>query len=180
MRMVLLGGSLRAGSLNRRFLEYLAVRLRAEGHEVTTFVGDDLRLPFYEEGLKAPEPVVRMQAALQRAQGLLLVSPEYNASMPAPLKNVVDWLSVVRPNPLSGMPVLLAGCSPGALGGTRSLVIWRSVLANAGAMALPAVLSVPLADTNLDADGAPTDRRTQALMNTGLASFVELAPKLRG
>ncbi len=177
MHIALLGGSLRSDSLNRRFLFYLEGRLRAEGHEPVSFVGEDLRLPLYEDGLGVPEPVVRMHEKLRKAQGLILVSPEYNAGIPAHLKNAVDWLSVQKPSPWTGLPVLLGACSPGTLGGVMG---WRPTLANMGAIAMPQVLSVPSADTNLDAAGAPTDARTLSLTTTGLTTFLELARRLRG
>lgn len=179
MRISLLGGSLRPGSLNRRFLQYLEGRLRREGHEPHAFTGAELRLPLYEDGLEAPEGVLRMAELLRASQGLIIVSPEYNAGIPGHLKNAVDWLSVQKPSPWTGLPVLLGACSPGALGGVRGLMAWRPTLANMGALALPQVLSVPAAETNLDEQGAPTDARTQSLVTAGLTSFLAVAGKLR-
>ncbi len=179
MHITLLGGSLRPESLNRRFLGHLAGILARAGHIPTTFAGEDLRLPLYEEGLPNPEPVLRMAETLKASAGLVLVSPEYNAGVPAHLKNAVDWLSVQDPNPWTDLPVLLAACSTGALGGTRGLLAWRPTLANLGALALPQVLTVPSAHQNLDITGAPTDPRTQAAVDKGLKGFLELAGKLR-
>jgi chromate reductase, NAD(P)H dehydrogenase (quinone) len=180
MRIALMGGSLRPESLNRRFLLHLAGLLGEGGHETVAFVGEDLRLPLYEDGLVTPEPVLRMGETLRGAQGLIIVSPEYNAGIPGHLKNAVDWLSVQKPSPWTGRVVLLGACSPGALGGARSLMAWRPTLANMGALVLPQVLSVPLADTNLDPRGAPTDPRTRSAVTSGLAAFLALAGKLQG
>ncbi len=178
MDFALLGGSLRPGSLNRRFLGPLAGVLEGEGHGTTSFAGEDLRLPLYEDGLEIPEPVARMAEALRNCQGLIIVSPEYNAGIPGHLKNAVDWLSTQKPSPWTDLPVLLAACSPGALGGARGLLMWRATLANMGALTLPQALTIPLADQHLDASGCPIEARTKTAVGQGLKAFVELAGKL--
>jgi len=178
MKLAVLGGSLRAGSLNRRLLEYLGRELEAMGHEVRAVAGEALRLPLYDADLPAPAGVLAVQAALEGVQGLVIVSPEYNAGIPAHLKNAVDWLSTLDPNPLKGVPVLLAAASPGAFGGSRALLSWRPVLANLGALALPAAITVPLADRNLDGSGAPLEPRTAGEIRKALAAFAALTARL--
>lgn len=179
MRLVLMGGSLRPASLNTKLLRHLARELESRGHGVTAFAGEALRLPLYEDGL-APDPALRtLQEALQAAQGLVIVSPEYNAGIPGHLKNAVDWLSTLKPSPWAGLPVLLCAASPGAFGGARGLMAWRVTLANMGAIALPEALTVPLAEQQLDAQGAPSDARTAAAVPKILDGFLSLAARLR-
>jgi chromate reductase, NAD(P)H dehydrogenase (quinone) len=178
MRIAILGGSLRRESLNRRLLEHLAASLAALGHEVRAVHGEALRLPLYDADLPAPPAVLELQAALDGARGLVLVSPEYNAGIPPHLKNAIDWLSTLTPNRLKGLPVLLAGTSPGAFGGARAQLSWRATLANLGALALPEAITIPLADRNLDADGAPQEARAQGAVRKALAAFVDLAERL--
>jgi chromate reductase len=179
MRLVLLGGSLRIASLNLRLLGHLRQELEAKGHQVSAFTGNALRLPLYEEGA-APSPEAKaMHAALGEAQGLVIVSPEYNAGIPGHLKNAVDWLSTMKPSPWPGLPVLLCAASPGAFGGARGLMAWRATLANMGALALPEAITVPHADQQLDAEGAPTDARTAALVPKVLDGFLTLVARLR-
>lgn len=179
MNVMLIGGSLRPGSLNGRFLRHLAGQLAEQGHRAGTFLGEDLRLPLYEDGLPAPAGIAALARDLLGAQGLILVSPEYNAGIPAHLKNAVDWLSVQKPSPLAGLPVLLGACSPGALGGARALIPWRISLANTGALVVPEAITVPRADQNLDAAGAPLDRRTLDSVRSALAAFLSIAARLR-
>ena len=121
MRLVLMGGSLRTASLNARLLRHLAGELEAREHQVLTFTGNALRLPLYEDGLVPSPETVALHAALRGAQGLVIVSPEYNAGIPGHLKNTVDWLSTMKPSPWPGLPVLLCSASPGAFGGARGL-----------------------------------------------------------
>jgi chromate reductase len=179
MKLAVLGGSLRRESLNRRLLEHLARSLEQRGHDLRTLSGDALRLPLFDADLPAPAEVLALRDALEGIHGLVIVSPEYNAGIPPHLKNAVDWLSTIAPNPLRGLPVLLASASPGAFGGSRALLSWRPVLANLGALALPGAITVPLADQNLDPDGAPSDPRAQGQIRQALAAFVALAERLR-
>jgi chromate reductase len=179
MKLILMGGSLRPESLNRRFLVYLAGILAEGGQESATVVGESLRLPLYEDGLEVPPSIASLHVDLPKAQGLIIVSPEYNAGIPGHLKNAVDWLSVQKPNPLAGLPVLLCACSPGALGGARALIPWRVTLANTGAIVVPEAISVPQANQNLDPQGRPLDRRTQDFVRSALESFLSIADRLK-
>jgi chromate reductase, NAD(P)H dehydrogenase (quinone) len=179
MNVVLIGGSLRPASLNARLLRHLARTLEAGGHQVVAFTGEALRLPLYEQDTDPSAKVQAIHDALSAAQGLIIVSPEYNAGIPGHLKNAVDWLSTVRPSPWTGLPVLLCSASPGAFGGARGLMAWRATLANMGALALPDMITVPHADQQLDAEGAPLETRTVALVPKVLEGFLSLAFKLR-
>lgn len=179
MNLLLMGGSLRPESLNQRFLLHLADQLAKAGQRVDTFHGEALRLPLYQDGLPAPAGIANLTEQLLAAQGLVVVSPEYNAGIPGHLKNAADWLSVQKPSPLAGLPVLLCACSPGALGGARALIQWRVTLANTGAIVVPEAISVPRADQNLDSEGAPLDGRTLDSVRSALAAFLSIAARLR-
>ena len=105
-------GSLRAGSINRQLAEAAAAGA-PEGVEVKLFegLGD---IPFYNEDIDVeghvPEAAQSLRDAAAAADGLLLISPEYNGTMPAVLKNAIDWLS--RPfgaGAISGMPTAVIG-----------------------------------------------------------------------
>ena len=178
MRLAVLGGSLRQESLNRRLLHHLALSLEGQGHQVTAVAGEALRLPLFDADLAVPEAVTALQGALTGQQGLILVSPEYNAGPPAHLKNAVDWLSTLSPNPLRGLPIQLAAASPGAFGGARGLVLWRPILANMGALVVPGAITVPLADQNLGPDGAPREARTETEIQRAVTAFLDLAARL--
>ena len=179
MRLVLMGGSLRPASYNARLLSHLARELEARGHQVSAFKGEALRLPLYQDGTTPSEGILALHAALLEAQGLVIVSPEYNAGIPGHLKNAVDWLSTLKPSPWPGLPVLLCAASPGAFGGARGLMAWRATLANMGALALPEAITVPHADQQLDERGAPTEARTAAMLPKILDGFLTLTARLR-
>ena len=121
LRFVTLLGSLRRASFNAaiaRALPGLAppgVTIEALGS-----IGD---FPLYDgdvEALGVPAPVVTMGKAIGAADGLIVVTPEYNYSIPGGLKNAIDWLSRVKPNPFLDKPVALDSASVGMLGGARA------------------------------------------------------------
>ena len=178
MRLVLMGGALRKDSLNRRLLHHIARVLESKGHEIRRFEGEALRFALYDADIQPPHEALDLQKAMLESRGMVIVSPEYNAGIPAHLKNAVDWTSTFDPNPWRGLPVLLASASPGAFGGSRGMLSWRAALANMGAIASPDAINVPLADKNLDQDGTPLDARTKGLIPKILDGFLGLAERL--
>ena len=118
-RVLVLVGSLRADSHNRKIAE--AIRAQAPAG-VTVDIADGLgELPFYNEdidGERAPEAVVRLRAQVAAADRLLVVTPEYNGTMPAVLNNAIDWAS--RPfgeGAIKGKPLAVVGTAVGQYGG---------------------------------------------------------------
>ena len=113
-------GSNRRESINRKLAQAIA-RL-ADGSFVANFVQID-DLPLYNQDLEAelPKSVARLKAELAAADGLLFVTPEHNRSIPAVLKNAIDWGA--RPygrNSWAGKPAAITGTSPGAIGAGRT------------------------------------------------------------
>jgi NAD(P)H-dependent FMN reductase len=117
--VLVLVGSLRAASINRQIAE-LAAEVAPDGVGVTVYpdLGD---LPFYNEDIDTedpPAPVAALRAAAGRAHAALVVTPEYNGSIPGVLKNAIDWLS--RPfgnSALKGKPLAVIGAAAGRYGG---------------------------------------------------------------
>lgn len=112
-------GSLRAASINRQLAE-LAAESAPDGVVLNIFPGLD-ELPFYNEDIDTenpPAPVAALRAAATQADAALVVTPEYNGTIPAVLKNAIDWLS--RPwgaSDLKGKPVAVIGAAQGRYGG---------------------------------------------------------------
>jgi len=178
MKITIMGGSLRKESLNLKLAGHLGASLTALGARVKLVSGDDLRIPLYDADIPAPPEAVSLHAVLADSQALVIVSPEYNAGIPPHLKNAVDWVSTMAPTPFRGLPILLASASPGAFGGARAQMQWRATLANLGAHALPAGITVPLADKNLGADGTPQEARAAGEIQKALAAFLEFTSRM--
>ncbi|WP_371581853.1 NAD(P)H-dependent oxidoreductase [Streptomyces sp. NBC_01314] len=147
VRILALVGSLRAGSHNRQLAE-AAVKHAPEGVAIELYEGL-ADVPFYNEDLDNEAALPATAAALREAagqvDGLLLFSPEYNGTIPAVLKNAIDWLS--RPygaGALTGKPVAVVGTAFGQFGGVWAQDETRKALGIAGATVLEdAKLSIP-------------------------------------
>ena len=145
-------GSLRAASINRQIAE-LATEAAPDGVAVTIFegLGD---LPFYNEDIDndadVPAAVTALRAAAAEADAALVVTPEYNGSIPAVIKNAIDWLS--RPfgdSALKGKPLAVIGGAYGQYGGVWAHDETRKSFGIAGPRVVESIkLSVPFGTLN--------------------------------
>lgn len=165
-RLVALAGSKRQGSWNKMLVEEMAkLAGRLPGIEIEVLDLAEVPMPMYDgdlEGLEGvPESAHRLARALKSADGLILASPEYNASVSPLLKNALDWVSRTG-RVLEGKPVLLVSASPGALGGLRGLGHLREVLNALGALVLPQQRALGRAHEIFDSEGQIGDQALQA------------------
>jgi NAD(P)H-dependent FMN reductase len=145
--VLVLVGSLRSASTNRQLAE-AAVAHAPDGASFTLFDGHH-SLPLYNEDVdvegQLPEAVVAYRQAIAEADGVLVVTPEHNGTMPANLKNAIDWSS--RPfgsSSISGKPVSVIGTSFAQFGGVWAQDEARKAYGIAGANLLETpVLAVP-------------------------------------
>ncbi len=154
MRLLGISGSLRRDSYNAALLDAAAAECPA-GVEFLVWRGL-ADVPAYDEDLdveSAPRPVAALRAEIERADALLIATPEYNASVPGALKNALDWAS--RPyatNPLRHKRVAVIGASTGMFGAVWAQADLRKVLGTMGAALLEAGLSVPGAHSAFTAE----------------------------
>jgi NAD(P)H-dependent FMN reductase len=169
-----IAGSLRAGSLNAALLG-AAAELAPAG--CTVEIGSIRGIPLYDGDVEAkegiPAPVAALKERIAAADGLLLVTPEYNNAMPGVFKNAIDWLSRPPqdvPRVFRGKPVALIGASPGRLGTAFAQTAWLPVFRGLGLRPwFGASLYVGGAAALFDAEGKLTDEDTRKR----LAAFVE-------
>ncbi|MFE7464747.1 NAD(P)H-dependent oxidoreductase [Streptomyces sp. NPDC057499] len=172
VRILALVGSLRAGSHNRQLAEAAAKHAPA-GAEITIFEGL-ADVPFYNEDIdvegSVPAAAARLREAAAGVDAFLLFSPEYNGTMPAVLKNAIDWLS--RPfgaGAVSGKPVAVVGTAFGQYGGVWAQDDVRKSVGIAGAVVLEDVkLSIPGSVTRF-AETHPAD---DAEVTTAIAEVI--------
>ncbi len=169
--IAVLVGSLRRDSLNRKLARGLE-KLAGEG---LAFDFVDMDLPLYNDDLwdAPPEKVLAMKRAVEAADGVLMVTPEYNRSMSPVLKNAVDWGS--RPagqNSWDGKPAAVIGVTPGALGALGAVMALSPVMGQVGmtVMGQPGMF-LSLRDSAFDADGALADEGTRSFLSGFLAKF---------
>lgn len=174
-KLLCLAGSLRAASSSRAVVA--TIRERLAGRVETT--GFDIgALPHYNADLDPlPENVVALKRAIAAADGVVIVTPEYNYSVPGVLKNAIDWAS--RPGYASvfkDKPVFIATVSGGALGGVRAQAHLKNIL---GAVLARAFVWQEIAITQANAkvtDGRLSDEATETFLFDALDAFLaELA-----
>jgi chromate reductase len=166
-------GSNRRDSLNRKLAEALA-KLAAGKFEPKFVRIDDL--PMYNqdhEGNLAAE-VVRFKDELAKADGILIVTPEHNRSIPTVLKNAVDWGT--RPwgkNNWAGKPIAIAGTSPGALGAAMAQSHLRQVLSGSlSAFLFGGEIYITFKEGLIDGHGNITDEGTKKFLQGFVDGFV--------
>jgi NAD(P)H-dependent FMN reductase len=159
-KILVIPGSLRTGSHNAR-LAATAVREFAQaGVEVTLLSLTDFPLPIYDGDLQAksgvPKHAVNLKRMMAAHHGVLLVTPEYNSSVPPLVKNVIDWVSRVQdPHEARGevfraRPFAIAAASVGRMGGARALAALRLILSSLQAMVIPNQFALSHADEAYD------------------------------
>lgn len=186
-RILAFAGSARRDSLNKKLVRVAAAAATDAGGVVTLIDLEDYPMPVYhgdlESGQGVPETARKLRKLIAEHDGLLIASPENNASVSALLKNSLDWVSrpVDGQNGLAayqGKVAALLAASPGAYGGLRGLVHARQVLQALGVLVLSEQVAVGRAHELFDAAGALTDARSRASI-TGLAQrLVSVCAKL--
>jgi chromate reductase len=178
-----ISGSLRQASFNTMLL-HNAMELLPEGvtMEIVSF-GDipiynaDLDLPTVQQ---RPAPVTAFRNVLAKADGLVIVSPEYNYSIPGGLKNAIDWASRGEDSPLLKKPVALMGATPGMWGTARMQLAFQSVFIflDMKPVLKPEVL-VASANIKFDEQGRLTDEKAKDLIKRKLTALKELVLQIR-
>ncbi len=187
-RLLAFAGSLRAASYNRLLIRVLAEAARESGAEVTLIELHDYSLPIYDGDIEAaamPESVRTLQSLMAAHDGLLISSPEYNGSLPALVKNTLDWISRPLEDGSQGTGLYrgkvagICSASPGALGGLRGLLVLRDALAKLGLWVAPSQLAVGRAGSAFDAAGRLSDDQQISALAGVATEVVQGANALR-
>ena len=165
-------GSLRADSFNKKLVKIAAEGAKAAGAIVTLIDLKDYPLPIYDQEIEEtqglPENALKLKQLMYAHDGFLISCPEYNSSMPAVFKNVIDWTSrQATPDEIYlscfiDKVVALMSASPGGLGGLRGLVHVRAMFSNIFSLVLPKQKTISQAHTAFDASGNLKDPKTMA------------------
>ncbi|MCE5293862.1 MAG: NAD(P)H-dependent oxidoreductase [Chlamydiales bacterium] len=185
-KILAFAGSLRKDSCNKKLVK-VAAKGAVEAGAIITYIDlKDYPLPIYDQEIEdatgLPENALKLKELMQTHDGFLIACPEYNSSMPAVFKNVIDWTSrVSAPNEknlscFTDKVVALLSASPGALGGIRGLVHVRSMFGNINSIVLPQQKCIPNAFIAFDESDNLKDPKTlndvQAIGRT-LADFLK-------
>jgi len=177
-RIAVIVGSNRRDSINRKLAQAL-VRLGAGKFEASFARIDDLPMYNQDNEGNLPPEVVRFKDDLARADGVLIVTPEHDRSIPAVLKNAIDWGA--RPwgkNSWTGKPAFITGTSPGAIGSALAQQHLRSVMTGLGMILLGGEAYVTFKPNLIDEDGSIGDDSTKKFLQDFVARFAHLVFRL--
>jgi NAD(P)H-dependent FMN reductase len=178
LKILVIPGSLRTGSLNARLAAVAVHELAQAGAEVTRISLVDFPLPIYDGDLQAksgvPKHAVNLKRMMAAHHGVLIVTPEYNSSVPALVKNAIDWVSRVqdahetRGQVFRDRVFAIASASGNRLGGARALAALRLILSACHATVIPNQFALAFADDAYD----EMDRLKHAADAEGLKALV--------
>lgn len=179
LRVLVLAGSSREGSVNARLAALVAGQVERSGAVADLARIGDFVMPTYdgdaEEAEGPPAGAIALRERLLAAQALVIASPEYNASVPGVLKNAVDWVSRFRPQPFKDKQTLLVSASPSLIGGNRGLWALRVPLEHLGTRVYPDMFSLAMAHSAFGEDGELTDPGLRERLADTVDSFLALA-----
>lgn len=160
LKILVIPGSLRTGSLNAKLAATAAHEIAQAGAEVTRISLADFPLPIYDGDLQTksgvPKHAINLKRMMAAHHGVLIVTPEYNSSVPPLVKNAIDWVSRVqdaheiRGQVFRECTFAIAAASEGRLGGTRALAALRLILSACHATVIPNQLALSFAGEAYD------------------------------
>lgn len=179
MHILLIPGSLRKDSFNKKFLHEAARLLKDAGHSSEVIDLKAHPLPLYDgdiqdkDGIPAEAKAISQKIA--EAGAVIVASPEYNGAIASPLKNLIDWLSRDTPMTLAGKHLLLLSASPGVLSGVRGLWHTRVPFEAIGVHVFPQMMGLPAAHTAFDDTGMLKDTAYREQFRALLGQFTAFA-----
>jgi chromate reductase len=178
LKVAIVVGSNRRESINRKVAEAL-VRLAGNRMEAHFIRIDDL--PMYNPDLEADRPptVNRFTQEIASADALLVVTPEHNRSIPAVLKNAIDWGSKpMDRNVWKGKVAAITGTSPGAIGTAVGQQHLRQILGILGSLVVGGEAYISFKPDLIDAGGEIANEGTRTFLQAYMDNFLAIATKL--
>ncbi len=184
VRILVLSGSIRAGSYNTQLAGLVAKHAALADARVTQISLADYPMPIFDQDLEKekglPEAARKLKAQFQRHNGVFIASPEYNTAVTPLPKNTLDWVS--RQSEQGEAPAsafkdrvfALGAASPGALGGMRGLMGLRTIMEiGLGALVIPDMITVPAAGSAFDEHGELTNERASKMLQTMVRRLID-------
>lgn len=172
-KVLMICGSLRKGSFNRMLMN---VQTALKPASMTLSESPSIVMPFYDADIQAkgfPAEVTAFADAVRAADGVLVITPEYNFTIPGGLKNAFDWVSRLKDQPFIGKPIAIQSASQGPVGGARMQYDFRKMMVYLDAITLnkPEVF-VGMAQTKFDEKtGELKDETTRKFVAQQLEAF---------
>jgi chromate reductase, NAD(P)H dehydrogenase (quinone) len=178
IKVLAFAGSTREDSFNKKLVQEAAESARKMGAQVTLIDLKELCMPLFDADLEAkqgmPENAKRLRAHMNQADVILISTPEYNASIPALLKNALDWASrsekggSAKADVFKNKKFVLMSASPGRGGGKRALMHLRAILEDIGATEISSQICIPQAHLYF----AEKERKENLALTEELRQFI--------
>ena len=166
IKVVAIAGSTREGAYSKKLAKQAAAMATQLGAKVTFVDLRDYPMPLYDADVEAaqgmPESAQRLRRLILESQAIIITTPQYNDSIPAVLKNAIDWISRTEDgkrdhHPLTGRKIALMSTSPGKKGGTKALVHLKDIIGELDGTIVKQTVSVGNASTAFSAEGELTN-----------------------
>lgn len=183
-KIIIIPGSTRKGSFNVKLGNAIARKLEALGVETTQVDLAHYEMPIYDQDIESesgvPQKAKDLASLIGEHQGVVLLSPEYNACLSPLLKNTIDWLSRdVGVKVYKDRVFALAACSPGGLGGIRVLSHMRDIMTSVVADTISPQLALGQANSAFTQEGDLANERAQGILQTLCETLIEKANHLK-
>jgi chromate reductase, NAD(P)H dehydrogenase (quinone) len=178
VQFLVFAGSMRKGSLNDRLANLAVQVVQKHGGRAEHVCISDFDVPFYDGDIEVEQGIPLgakdFATRLSDSDGIIIASPEYNASMPGVVKNLIDWVSRIRPQPFNGKQALLMSASPSMAGGNRGLWSLRIPLEHLGMRVYPDMFSLAQAHKAFADGGNIADETLHKRFEQTIDCFMEL------
>jgi chromate reductase len=183
LNVLVICGSLRKGSYNAMVANTLPALVPA-GMKLTS--SPTIAMPLYNADVQTgegfPAPATALADAIRAADGVVIVTPEYNYSMPGGLKNAIDWVSRMQNQPFANKPVAIQSATQGPLGGPRMQYHLRQslIFLDAFTFGRPEIFIGSVQNKVDAAKGVLTDQPTLDIIKQQLAGFAKFIVRVSG
>lgn len=175
MKLFLLAASIKSNSLNKKLISICHSHLK-NNHSVIVENFSNFEVPLYSEDLESkigiPEKAKKFAYNILEADKIIFSVPEYNGSTPGAFKNMVDWISRIRPIPLKDKNILIISASPSNYGGSRAFLHTRVPLEVCGGFVYPRTFSLATAHNLIDNNGKMIDTKLERNLYNLLEEFI--------
>lgn len=181
MKIMLMAGSLRKDSVNKKMIMLTQKMLKVQGVDAEVKEFASYEHPLYDGDIEAkglPQDIQQFIHDMDQYEGIVFAVPEYNYSIAGPFKNFIDWISRARPMPWAARKILLMSASPAGPGGIRGLWHLRVPLEGCGAFVFPDMFALGNAYNAFDPNGNLIDKGLDERLQGLLKQFVDFTVKL--
>lgn len=177
VRLAFICGSLREGSINKKLENALVLRAREHGADADAVSLGDYEMPIYHGDLDTPDSVTAFAETMANYDGVVIVTPEYNGSLPPLLKNTIDWTSTISTKWIPGQRFGITACTPGPMSGIMCLRELAFILRRLGGDVEPVQVGVGNAGAAFDGQGHLVGQPSSDLADKMLKSMIEKAKR---